>query len=205
MENCKPSSTPIPPGTILKKCEDENCNEIVDSKCYQSLIGSLMYLATISRPDISHTISKLSQFNSHPHREHMTAAKHVLRYLKAHKFSLTFDGADGLCCFSDADWGSNAIDRKSYSGYVLFFAGGPIAWESKKQDVVALSSMEAEYIAMSQAVKEISFHRSLLMELELEDINKKPTTLYCDNQGAQYLTKSHMTLKRNLSISAMFH
>lgn len=205
MENCKPASTPIASGTVLTKCNVENCSEMEDVKTYQSLIGSLMYLATISRPDIAHAISQLSQFNSHPHREHMSAAKHVLRYLKSHRFSLTFDDDSGLSCYSDADWGSNVIDRKSYSGYVLFFAGGPIAWESKKQDIVALSSMEAEYIAMCQAVKEISFHRSLLFELDIENVHKQPTTLFCDNQGAQYLTKSHMTLKRSKHIDIRFH
>lgn len=97
---------------------------------------------------------------------------------------------NSLVCYSDADWGSNIIDRKSYSGYVLFFPGGPISWESKKQNIVALSSMEAEYIAMCQAVKEISFYRSLLNELCFQDLIRKPTILKSDNQAAQYLTKS---------------
>lgn len=162
-------------------------------------------MTTISRPDIAHTISKLSQFNSHPHREHFGAVKHVLRYLKSHQFSIVFDNENVLNCYADADWGSNVIDRKSYSGFVLFFAGGPIAWESKKQDIVALSSMEAEYIAMCQAVKEITFHRSLLKEIGFENENQKPTTLFCDNQGAQFLTKSHMTLKRSKHIDIRFH
>ncbi|XP_075162825.1 uncharacterized protein LOC142235454 [Haematobia irritans] len=129
MENCKPSHTPLAVGTVLKKCSKENC-EGYDVKRYQSLIGSLTYLAVASRPDISHAVSKLSQFNSHPEKEHFDAAKNVLRYLK-HKPK-------------DADWGSNVVDRKYYSGFVIFLGGGPITWESQKQKIVALSSMVKE-------------------------------------------------------------
>ncbi len=81
MFDCKSSSTPLPCGTVLNKCENKNCSEVFDTQTYQSRIGSLTYLAMISRPDIAHTVSKLSQFNSHPHNDHFVAAKHALRYL----------------------------------------------------------------------------------------------------------------------------
>lgn len=82
MVDCKPASTPFASGVILDKCCREDCPDMVDVKKYQSLIGGLMYLAVISRPDLAHTLSKLSQFNTHPHKDHFIAAKHVLRYLK---------------------------------------------------------------------------------------------------------------------------
>ena len=77
MQNCKPASTPWPSGTILTKCDGKHC----ELKCneYQSLIGSLMYLAVISRPDIAHAVSRLSQFNAHPHAEHFQVPKHLVR------------------------------------------------------------------------------------------------------------------------------
>ncbi|XP_039969740.1 secreted RxLR effector protein 161-like [Bactrocera tryoni] len=154
MTDCKPAATPWAPGTIL--CE-KHCGNL-ETKAYQSLIGGLMYLAIISRPDIPHVVSKLSQYNSHPHKEHMQAAKYVLRYLKKAP--------------NDADWGSDSIDRKSYTGYFVTMAGGAIAWESRKQSVVALSSMKAEYIALCQGAKETVFLRGMLCALGYTDYTK---------------------------------
>lgn len=79
MHECKLAKTPYTSGTVLTKCEKNNCNKMVDVKKYQSLIKNLMYLATITRPDIAHTtVSNLAQFSSHPHNEHFGAAKHIL-------------------------------------------------------------------------------------------------------------------------------
>ena len=80
MADCKPASTPWVSGTVLERCKNK-CDDL-NVKGYQSLIGALMYLAVITRPDIIHVVSKLSQYNCHPHEEHLKAAKHVLRYLK---------------------------------------------------------------------------------------------------------------------------
>lgn len=205
MTNCNSSSTIATSGTVLKKCIGE-CTEPVYNE-YQSLIGELMYLAVISRPDIAHIVAKLSQFNSHAHREHFLAAKHVLRYLKGHpKGIITFSpNQEKLVCFTDADWGSDSTDRKSFSGSVLLLAGGAIAWESKKQNVVALSSMEAEYIAMCQGAKEVAFHRSLLLEMGFKCVVPEPTTIWYDNQGAQFLANNPSTHKRSKHIDIRFH
>lgn len=203
MADCKPASTPWPCGTTLLKC-DKECEDL-DTHSYQSLTGALMYLAVISRPDLMHVVSRLCQFNSHPHKEHFLAAKHVLRYLKNKTDSkLTFKAnTENLICFTDADWGSDANDRKSYTGYVLFMGGGPIAWESRKQSVVALSSMEAEYIALCQGTKEVCFHRGLLQELGFNESN--PTTILCDNQGAQFLVKNPTVQKKSKHIDIRYH
>ncbi|XP_053968600.1 uncharacterized protein LOC128870030 [Anastrepha ludens] len=165
-----------------------------------------MYLAVISRPDIAHIIAKLAQFNSHAHQEHFGAAKHVLRYLKGcPKGMITFSPHQDLICFTDADWGSDGTNRKSYSGSVLLLAGGAVAWESKKQQVAALSLMEAEYIVMCQGAKEIAFHRSLLHELGFGNLVSGPTTILCDNQGAQFLVTNPTTHKRSKHIDSRFH
>ena len=182
MSNCKPAATPWPSGTVLKKCENK-C-ENLDTTNYQSLIGALMYLAVITRPDLMHVVSKLSQFNTHPHDEHFVAAKYVLRYLKKNPIGkiIFSNNLNNFECFTASDWASDSHDRKSYSGFVMFMAGGPIAWESKKQSVVALSTMEAEYIALCQGTKETIFHRCLLREMEFEDYVVSPTPILCDNQ-----------------------
>ncbi|XP_055840140.1 uncharacterized protein LOC129907788 isoform X2 [Episyrphus balteatus] len=205
MENCKPASTPLASGTVLEKCSKDNC-AAVNIKDYQSLMGALNYLATISRPDLTHVVSKMSQFCSHPHHEHFIAAKHILRYLRSDsKVCLNYNGNNDLFCYTDADWGSDATDRKSYSGYVVYFGGGPVAWESKKQHVIALSTMEAEYIAMCQGAKEVVFQRSLLAEMGFLKYSKEATTMYCDNQGASFFANNEITHKRSKHIDIQYH
>lgn len=205
MEQCKPLFTPFVAGTVLEACKEDNCHGF-DVKIYQSLIGSLTYLSAASRPDISHIVSKLSQFNSHPHKEHFVAAKNVLRYLKQNpKGTLSFSSTNDLVCYTDADWGSNVVDRKSFSGFVIFLAGGPITWESKKQKIVALSSMEAEYIAMCQGTKEVVYIRSLLAEIGLHEFIQSATTIRCDNQSAQFMVENPVAHKRSKHIDIRYH
>lgn len=187
----------------LKKCDGDNCN--LNLREYQSLIGSLNYLAVISRPNIPHVVSKLSQFNSHA--EHMQAAKYLLRYLVKHPdvYISYSKKHPSISCFTDADWACDSCDRKSYSGFVMFISDGAVAWESKKQTVVALSSMEAEYVALCQGSKEVVFIRSLLDEIGFEEFTKQPTPIYCDNQGANFMVKNPAVHKRSKHIDIKFH
>ena len=116
---------------------------------YMQLISSLMYLALATCPNISYTINQLAQFTSNPKAIHWTAVKRIFRYLKYTKEnSLTYGGKEeinntNINFFSDADWGNNS-DQKSISGYVTIIAGGAIAWSSKKQQTVALSTADNE-------------------------------------------------------------
>jgi hypothetical protein len=117
--------------------------------------------------------------------EHWKAAKHLLRYLQGSRsYSLHYGHFDSptplFKAFTDSDWGQSD-SRKSICGYVILMGGGPIAWSSKQQQVVALSSCEAEYIASTHCTKQILWMRSLAEELNLSQFH--PTSLYCDNQG----------------------
>lgn len=205
MTDCKPTATPWASGTVLKKC-DAQCKDL-DTKNYQSLVGALMYLVVITRPDLIHVVSRLSQFNSHPHTEHFQAAKYVLRYLKKNPIGkITFsNNFENFECFTDSDWGCDSNDRKSYSGHVVFMAGGPVAWESRKQPVVALSTMEAEYIALCQGAKEVVFHRGLLNEMGFNDYIANPTPILCDNQGAAFMVKNPTVQKKSKHIDIRYH
>lgn len=206
MEKCKPANTPLASGVVLEKCSKSNCAAIQNVKEYQSLMGGLNYLAIISRPDLAHVVSKMSQFSAHPHIEHFTAAKHILRYIRSSsKVSLIFNGNKDFFCYTDADWGSDTSDRRSYSGHVVFFGGGPVAWESKKQHVIALSTMEAEYIAMCQGTKEVIFIRSLIAEIGFSAFSKEATPIFCDNQGANFFAKNETTQKRSKHIDIRYH
>ena len=151
---------------------------------YQNIIGSLMYAAITTRPDISFAVQTLSQFNTNPGPIHLTAAKRVLRYLKGTldlgiKY-MSLDDSE-LCIFSDADWGNSVNDRKSVSGYVSMNAGGAVTWNSKKQPTVALSSMEAKYLTLLASTQEVLWLRTLFAELKIPFSN--PVDIFVDNQG----------------------
>ncbi|CAK1597413.1 unnamed protein product [Parnassius mnemosyne] len=155
MCECKPALTPIDVNVKLMKPESVNESVMKQYPC-QSLVGALMFLAVSTRPDITYSVNYLSQFNTNYNVEHWKAAKCVLRYLKGTpNYGLVYERT-GLSLFSvvDADWAANSVDRKSYSGFAFIFAGAPISWEARKQRVVALSSTEAEYVAISEATRE---------------------------------------------------
>ncbi|KAL7290916.1 hypothetical protein TKK_0015644 [Trichogramma kaykai] len=155
MTDCKPVTTPLATGTKLTPCK----NQVPEAFPYRELTGALMYLSIGTRPDITHAVSYPSQFNSCYGKDHWTAAKRVLRYLKGtSKLKLTYSRSEeGLVGFADADWGSDITDRRSYSGYMFSLSNSAVSWCSKKQKSVALSSTETEYMSLSDAAKEAIF------------------------------------------------
>ncbi|KAJ3529254.1 hypothetical protein NM688_g7878 [Phlebia brevispora] len=161
MLDSNPVSTPLDPNVPLTPTPvDASSLEVP----YSVAIGSLMYAAVATRPDIAFAVQSLSQFSSRPSQQHWTAVKHVLRYLKGTEglgitYGLTADAP--LIGYSDADWGQALTDRRSVSGFAFLFAGDAITWSSKKQPTVALSTMEAEYLALSHASREAIWLRSL--------------------------------------------
>jgi len=203
MDDCKVVSTPIE-----SKVEKVTNNIDVDlsNLPYQKLIGSLMYLAVLTRPDITFAVNYLSQFNNCYSEYHWQCAKRVLRYLKGTKcYKLCFskDNVNDLHLegFVDSDW-ANDSDRKSYSGYVFKLSGGPISWQSCKQKSTALSSTEAEYIGLCEASKEAVYLKNLLNELV--GFNSS-VTVYNDNQSAQKLATNPVFHKRSKHIDVKYH
>ena len=181
MSDCKPVKTPVDPGNrLVKTAEDE---EALDQLLYQSVVGSLMYLATCTRPDIAYAVGMLARFSSKPNRSHWVAAKRVLRYLKGTmNYGLLYSGDSDVLAYSDADWAGDVDDRKSTSGYMFQIAGGPVSWKSRKQDTVALSTAEAEYVALSSAAQECIWLQRLLCELGKP--LGGPTVILEDNQSS---------------------
>ena len=185
MSECNPVTTPAEKDLVLKP---RNENEKAPNFPFRQAIGSIVYLATATRPDLSFIVSKLSQHLEKPSTLHITALKRVLRYIKGTKsFSLKFTPTDAaLTAYTDSDWANDSEDRRSTSGFVITLGSAPISWKSKKQHTVALSSCEAEYMALAEATKEIIYLRSLCSAMEIPQLI--PTTLFCDNQGAIALT-----------------
>ncbi|XP_021985628.1 secreted RxLR effector protein 161-like [Helianthus annuus] len=142
MTNCTALSTPMEYGLHLSK---QDMDDEVDSNLYRRLVGSLMYL-TNTRPDIMFAVNKISQFMEHPKQSHWEAGKRILRYIKGtlnQGLVYSKGGKGTLTGFSDSDYAGNIDDSKSTSGYVFQLGIGIVAWQSKKQKVVALSSTEA--------------------------------------------------------------
>lgn len=199
MIDCKVAKTP----SESKLNFDLNNQEIVEVP-YQRLIGSLMYLAVLTRPDIVFSVSYFSQFNRSHNETQWKCLKRILRYLKGSKsLCLSFSKKDAEPIgFVDADWGNNPIDRKSYTGFVFKFCGSVISWESNKQKTVALSSTEAEYMAISEAAKEAIYLKNLLEELTGTELC---ITLFNDNQSALNLSANHTYHKRSKHIDIKHH
>ena len=190
MQDCKPHPTPLVYGQRLSKsqcpasaAEKKECLNLP----YKELVGSLMYLAQGTRPDIAYAVSKLGQFSSNPGKEHWGAGKHVLRYLRGtSNYSLKLKSEKNfLEAYADADWTGDSDDRKSMTGFCIMLGGSPFFWRATKQRCIAASTMEAEYVALSACVREVLWILSLLQEVGLGDlVGYGATTIWSDNQAA---------------------
>ena len=197
MADCKPVGTPMLPGLKLSSEESpktpEECKEM-ENIPYINAVGSLMYLATMTRPDIAYTVGVLARFNCNPGKAHWNAVKHLFRYLKGTldmKLEYGPDPAIGdhmFITFSDADHGGDKDCGKSTSGYILKLGSGAVCWRSKLQQVVTRSTTEAEYIAAGAAGMEICWVQNLLKELGYTPT--APAKLYMDNQSAMSVAKN---------------
>lgn len=173
---------------------------------YAMAIGSLMYAAVGTRPDISFAIQYLAQFTSRPSAAHITAVKRIFRYLNGTRnLRLTYrsGGSNTLEGFTDADWATSAVDRRSVAGYIFTLAGGAISWSSAKQRSVATSSMESEYMALAHATKEAIWLRFLFHDLGL--LSDGPTPLHADNQAAISYAHNDQFHKRSKHIDVRYH
>ncbi|RVW64684.1 Retrovirus-related Pol polyprotein from transposon RE1 [Vitis vinifera] len=182
MSGCQPVNTPIEEG--LKLCVKPN--QVSTNKGrYQRLVGRLMYLA-YTRPDLAYALSVVSQYMHNPGEQHMNAVMRILRYLKNAfgKEILFAKNVDhqSIEVYTDADWAGAVDNRRSTSGYFTFVGGNLVTWKSKKQNVVARSSAEAEFRGMALGLCEALWLRLLLQDLGC--LSRQPIRLFCDNKVA---------------------
>ena len=187
MEECKPIATPM---NQKEKFSNEDGADKVDEKLYKSLIGCLMYL-TATRPNITYAVSLLSRYMHCASEIHFKAAKRILRYIKGTigygvKFQPVKDFS--LYGYSDSDWAGSNDDMKSTSGYCFTFGSGVFSLRSKKQDVIAQSTVEAEYVAAVAAANQAIWLRKLMADLHMEQ--KESTQVLVDNQAAISISKN---------------
>jgi hypothetical protein len=194
LEHITPRNTPLPAGINL----DSNMSPKTDSerrkmddKPYRSILGSVMWGQLATRPDLSFSVSLLARFQANPGIDHWNALMHVVGYIKnTLDYGLTYSRDTDLSphAFVDADYGGCKDTRRSTSGYVFLMAGGPVTWSSKRQATVALSTVEAEYVAMSRCAQQMVWMHSWLKEVEVE--YSVPGLIRGDNRGAIALTKN---------------
>lgn len=184
MTNAKPCATPACADRLVKaNAQSEEEKRDMKDVPYRELVGALMYASVATRPDIAYAVSQVSRFLNEPAQQHWTAAKRVLRYLIGTKdlgIIIKNDKELLLRGWSDADWAGDVEDRRSTTGYLFTLAGAPVAWKSKKQPTVALSSCESELMAITESVKEALWLRKLMADLRIDGA---PTTIFEDNQG----------------------
>lgn len=207
------ASLPIAVGTVLSKLQCPNSNEEVSEMSklpYRSLLGSLAFISSRTRPDICYAVNILSQFQTNPGLQHWNTLLSLLGYVHQtnhYKLDLSKISDFNVTCYSDASFASNRDDRISMGGLILFIDDSPILWRTFKQKCVSLSTMEAEYISLTEAAKELVWVIRVLNEFKspnIIDINFK-STLYCDNQAAINFSKSPIENSRTKHIDIKYH
>ncbi|KAJ1043890.1 hypothetical protein NDA10_005317 [Ustilago hordei] len=191
----KPTMVPmqsIPEGTLVASAAQQ--------KEYPVIVGKLLWVANSTRPDLSLTVGVLARHMREPSQEHYQAAQRVLRYLEStRQVGLVYRASESqepLVAHSDANWASDAtIQRRSTSGSVALVYGNPVAWKSATQKCVSLSAVEAEFIAATEATREVLFLKQLLRSI---GIATGTPTVYSDNTGCIQVSKDpaqHWKLK----------
>jgi hypothetical protein len=221
-EDSNPTSLPMAVGVDLEIRESD---EAIGERPYAEIIGSLLYAARSTRPDINFAVSALARYVSRPKAKHFRAAVKILQYLastrtvgiiytrielmkneqseKTRKTDINLLSDLKLVAYVDADWATCKEDRISQTGYIIFMMNGPVIWRSRKQKSVALSTMEAEFMALSDAVKEIIWIRALLLAMGYE--LDQATTIYEDNNACIELARDPKHRERAKHIDIRYH
>ena len=208
--NSKHVSTPLAPHLKLSaqlspKSEEER--EYMEKVPYANAVGSLMYAMVCTRPDISQAVGVVSRYMHDPGKGHWQAVKWILRYLqKTVDVGLIFeqDKTHGqyVAGYVDSDYAGDLDKRRSTTGYLFTLARAPVSWKSTLQSTVALSTTEAEYMAVSEAVKETIWLKGLLEDL---GVVQSRINLFCDSQSAIHLAKNQVYHSRTKHIDVRYH
>jgi hypothetical protein len=196
----KPSSVPMSPGLQLER------DDKVDDSPYPQLVGSLLYLSSCTRPDIAFAVNKLTRFISCHNASHWAAGRMVCAYLAGTaSLGIVFRQVPPseyiLKGYSDSDHGTDQVTRRSVTGYVFTMGSTPIAWKSKTQPTVALSSTEAEYMALGSTVAEGLFLKRLVAEFDVDP----SLTIFGDNMSSLAMVQNPTSHDRTKHIDIRHH
>jgi hypothetical protein len=226
MWECKPKPTPMQPNSLLTKSQSPKTDAeraAMESVPYREAVGSLLWLANGTRPDIAYAVGQCARFLSNPGKAHWEAVRHIMRYLKGTvNLGITYDGNKEIVTygftkgdlpivngklnpqiFADADYANDPDSRRSITGYTYLLAGAPISWQSRQQKSVALSTMEAEYMAACAATQEAMWLRMLLRDLGVGA--DEPMVLNEDNESCIAFSKGPADHRRSKHIDIRYH
>ena len=195
----KRAKTPL----AIKKFDDyDDTDPKINNTLYRSVIGASLYVAVATRPDIMFAVNHLACFSQDPRQSHMDAALRLIRYLiNTSHYRITYKTGD-LVTYADASWNATK-EGASVTGYFAEFAGGPVAWRSSRQKNKAMSSGEAEYVALSELGREIIHLRNLLSELEIPFA--ETTYAHCDSACAISMATKQGFTQRSKGIRLCYH
>lgn len=200
MENSKSASSPCDLSQKLISGSNESDPDIP----YREAVGSLLFLVQGTRPDLAFVVSNVSRFNDKHDESHWVAVKRIMRYVRGtigYRLTYHSDSLAPIHGFVDADWANDPDERRSFSGYAYLMAGGAVTWSCKRQSTVAVSSTEAEYVAMAFVAKEAIWLVRMIRQFgELESINIK-----CDNQSAMVVASREAFSARTKHIDVAHH
>jgi hypothetical protein len=205
------SSLPIVKGQVLTKLDCPSSKvEVAEMAMlpYRNILGCLSFLANRTRPDISYAVNILSQFQENPGLKHFNCLLKLLGYVEAtqnYKLKLSAINEQKLVCYSDADFAANRDDRVSIGGIIALLDGNPISWRTFKHKSVSLSTMESEYVTLSEASKEIVWLKNILTECGKLIPPIQKYILYCDNLAAIDFSKSPVENHRTKHIDIKYH
>ncbi|GJS62213.1 retrotransposon protein, putative, ty1-copia subclass [Tanacetum coccineum] len=192
----------------LKDCPVRDCDvERMSKVSYANTVGSLMYLMVCTRPAIAYAISVVSRYLANPGKNHWEAVKWILKYLRGTANVDLVYGTDrgnhvNITGFVDSDYTKNPDKGRYITSYAFLVHGCVVSWKAMLQHVMALSTTEAEYMALTEAVKEVIWLRGLLEELGVE---LNTVEVNCDNQGAFHLSRNHVFHERTKHINVRYH
>ncbi|XP_071704970.1 secreted RxLR effector protein 161-like [Rutidosis leptorrhynchoides] len=179
--------------------------DLADKGQYQRMVGKLIYLAH-TRPDIAHAVGVVSQFMHQPQVHHMKAVIRIIRYLKkTADHGVVFKGNGHLKThiYTDASWTGEKGDRKSTSGFFTLVGGNLVAWRSKKQKVISLSSAESEFRGIAKGVVESLWIKKLLTEIGFP--SKEAIQIFCDNEAAIAISENRVQHDRTKHVEIDRH
>ncbi|KAJ9556852.1 hypothetical protein OSB04_011466 [Centaurea solstitialis] len=208
MDESKKGFIPMQHGIVLSKTQCPVSSQDQDkmkSVPYASAIGSIMYAMLCTRPDVAYLVS----VKQNPGEPHWVAVKNILKYLRRTKEMFLFFGGSedeiSVTGYSDASFQTDRDDFRSQSGYVFTLNGGAISWKSSKQDTIADSTTEAEYIAASDAAKEAVWLRNFLSDLRVIASISRPIDIFCDNSGSVAQAKEPREHHKSRHVLRKYH
>lgn len=201
LENTKHARTPM--STSLKLSKDVSGKD-VDQTLYRSMIGSLLYL-TASRPDIAFSVGVCARFQACPKESHLLAVKRIIKYVNGtleYRIWFTMNTNADIAGYTDANWAGSVDDCKSTSGGCFYIGNNLVAWHSKKQNAISLSTAEVEYIAASSCCAQLMWMKQMLSDYGLE---QNVMTLFCDNMSAISIFKNPVQHSHTKNIDIRYH